>query len=76
MNCMRPRTPSTVRGKKPCSMISAAICVHTENTNGKRNCDQNVELVEPSGPAREDGDEVEDVHSHTSNPTSPEDQKW
>jgi hypothetical protein len=57
-------------------MMSATMCVHTAHSNGTPNCHQNFHIVEPSGVVSDHGDHVEDVDSHTSNPTDADDQKW
>ncbi|WP_159077022.1 hypothetical protein [Halococcoides cellulosivorans] len=55
--------------------MSTTICVHTAHSNGRRNRDQEIELMEPAGPVDDECERVEPVDRHTSQPTQPEDSK-
>lgn len=69
-------TPEASRGRLPCSTTSATICVHTANKSGIRQCHRQVEPVEPAWPVDEELDDIQQINSHASNPTAPEDTKW
>lgn len=73
--CSAPDTPSTIRGGPPCSTRSAKICIQTDESNSKTNRREEIQLMEPSGAAREDRDAIEEIHANPSKPTSPDDQK-
>ena len=52
------------------------ICVQTANNSGIRNCDQEIELVEPLRTVDENGEDVEYINSQANNPAQPEDNTW
>lgn len=56
-------------------MSNTSICAHTAHSNGIPHRRQYVELVEPFG-CSEEGESVEAINRHTSNPTSDDDTKW